>query len=276
VRLLFLSTAAVLLAIGGCRSMPRQAVLPSKYQLQADQLLVNSDFVLSPDHRLMRDLTSERNDICQTLGLPPGNEPIEVYLFRDAESYAQFLLRHFPSVPSRRAFFLETDTRLTVYAHWSDRVAEDLRHEVAHGYLHAVAPGLPLWLDEGIAEYFEVPRGTNGMNRPHVDLLADMMQHDGWRPDLVRLEQLSDAAEMDQRHYAEAWAWVYFLLHSDPQTTQMLTEYLTDVRAHGRVEPLSARLGTKYAEPASTLAEYLTDLNGEVVASKNNGVQIAK
>ena len=275
-RLLFISTAAVLLAIGGCRSMPRQAVLPSKYQLQADQLLVNSDFVLSPDHRLMRDLTSERNDICQTLGLPPGNEPIEVYLFRDAESYGQFLLRHFPGVPSRRAFFLETDTRLTVYAHWSDRVAEDLRHEVAHGYLHAVAPGLRLWLDEGIAEYFEVPRGTNGMNRPHVDLLADMMQHDGWRPDLVRLEQLSDAAEMDQRHYAEAWAWVYFLLHSDPQTTQMLTEYLTDVRAHGRVEPLSARLGTKYADPASTLAEYLTDLNGEVVASKNNGVQIAK
>ena len=128
---------------------------------------------------------------------------------------AQFLLRHFPSVPSRRAFFLETDTRLAVYAHWSDRVAEDLRHEVAHGYLHAVVPGLPLWLDEGLAEYFEVPRGTNGLNRPHVDLLSDMMQHDGWRPNLERLEQLTDAAEMDQRDYAEAWAWVYFLLHSD-------------------------------------------------------------
>jgi hypothetical protein len=103
-----------------------------------------------------------------------------------------------------------------------------------------------------------------------------MMHHDGWRPDLERLEQLTDAAEMDQRHYAEAWAWVYFLLHSDPQTTQLLNEYLADVRAHGRVEPLSTRLATKYAESARTLAEYLTDLNGEVVASKNVGVQIVK
>ena len=74
----------------------------------------------------------------------------------------EYLTRNFPSVPSRRAFFLETDTRLAVYAHWSDRVAEDLRHEVAHGYLHSVVPGLPLWLDEGLAEYFEVPRGQNG------------------------------------------------------------------------------------------------------------------
>jgi hypothetical protein len=276
VRSILLLTVPALLVMGGCRSVPRQAVLPSKYQLQADQLLVNSDFVLSSDHRLMRELTAERNDICQTLGLPLGNEPIEVYLFRDAESYGQFLLKHFPGVPSRRAFFLETDTRLTVYAHWSDRVAEDLRHEVAHGYLHAVVPGLPLWLDEGIAEYFEMPRGTNGMNRPHVDLLTDMMQHDGWRPDLERLEQLTDAAEMDQRHYAEAWAWVYFLLHSDSPSKQLLSAYLADVRAHGRVEPLSTRLATRYSEPPRTLAEYLTDLNGGIVASKDDGVQIAK
>jgi hypothetical protein len=151
-----------------------------------------------------------------------------------------------------------------------------LRHEVAHGYLHAVAPGLPLWLDEGIAEYFEVPRGSDGMNPPHVDLLSDMMQHDGWRPNLERLEQLTDAAAMDQRHYAEAWAWVYFLLHADTQSKQLLTTYLADVRTRGRVEPLSMRLATKYAEPAGALAEYLTGLNGEVVALKSKELQFAK
>jgi hypothetical protein len=88
-------------------------------------------------------------------------EPIGVSV-RDADSYGQFLSKRFPSVPSRRAFFVESDTRLAVYAHWSDRVGEDLRHEVAHGYLHSMVQGLPLWLDEGLAEYFEVPRGNNG------------------------------------------------------------------------------------------------------------------
>ena len=260
---------AVLL-IGGCRALPQPAVLPTKHQVQVDQLVFNSDFVLPRDHRLVRELTAERSDICQTLALPCGNEPIEVYLFRDAESYGQFLFKHFPSVPSRRAFFLETDTRLVVYAHWSDRVAEDLRHEVAHGYLHAVAPGLPLWLDEGLAEYFEVPRGHGGLNRPHVELLADMMQHDGWQPNLAELEQLEDAAQMDQPHYAEAWAWIYFLLNSDAQSRELLITYLGDVRTHGRVEPLSVRLDARYTESERTLAEYLADLNRDIVASRTN------
>ena len=47
---------------------------------------------------------------------------------------------------------METDTRLTVYAYWGDRVAEDLRHEVTHGYLHTMVPHVPLWLDEGLAQ----------------------------------------------------------------------------------------------------------------------------
>ena len=94
-------------------------------------------------------------------------------------------------MPTRRAFFVESDTRLAVYAHWSDRVGEDLRHEVAHGYLHSMVPGLPLWLDEGLAEYFEVPRGNNGLNRPHLELLSDMMQYNGWQPNLERLAALT-------------------------------------------------------------------------------------
>ena len=68
------------------------------------------------------------------------------------------MTRHFPGTPSRRAFFVESPTHLSVYAQWGDRVQEDLRHEVVHGYLHAVLRDIPLCLDEGIAEYFEVPR----------------------------------------------------------------------------------------------------------------------
>jgi len=258
-----------LAVISGCRSVPQFssadsgrnfAALPSEYKLAVGQLLFVSDFELSTDHRLIRDLTAERDDICQTLDLPCTNERITVYLFRDAETYGQYRSRYFPGVPSRRAFFVETDTQLTVYAHWSDRVAEDLRHEVAHGYLHAVVDGLPLWLDEGLAEYFEVPRGQGGLNRPHVDLIADMIEQNGWQPDLARLEQIKDTAQMDQRSYAESWAWVYFLLQSGPERRELLTSYLLDVSARGATEPLSARLKRGHAEPERTLAEYLANL----------------
>jgi len=258
----------VIALVGGCRGLPRPAALPAAHQLAVEQLVFHCDFDLSPDDPLVRQLNVERADICRALDLPASAEPIDVYLFRDAESYGQFLTRRFPTVPTRRAFFVESDTWLAVYAHWSDRVGEDLRHEVAHGYLHSMVPGLPLWLDEGLAEYFEVPRGNNGLNQPHLELLADMMHYNGWRPNLARLATLTDAGQMDQRDYAESWAWVYLMLQSDAENRELLVGYLAELRDNRAAESLPARLAARPVSPEETLAEFLTVRGEEVVAQK--------
>jgi hypothetical protein len=237
-------------------------------EASGQQLKIHSDFALPSDHRLLRELTVEREDVYQTLGLIGTQEPIQVHLFQDEEKYKQFLLRHFPSVPQRRAFFVETDTQLEVYAHWSDRVGEDLRHEVCHGYLHAVVPAIPLWLDEGLAEYFEVPRGNGGLNQPHVDLLSDMLEHNHWQPNLPRLEAIKSAADMQQADYAESWAWVYFLLHSPPERVELLTTYLAEIHEKGSVGPLSARLPSQNIQPQRTLADFLTAMHQDQVAAR--------
>jgi len=253
----------LMVLIGGCRGLPKPGTLPDAYHMRVGQLEIHSDFELTPDNRTILDLTSERDYICRTLNLPAGNEVIEVYLFRDGERYGQFLRQRFPGMPARRAFFVETDARLAVYAHWSDRMAEDLRHEVAHGYLHAVVPNLPLWLDEGLAEFFEVPQHMNGLNPPHLALLSDMMEHDGWLPEIGRLERLRDAGQMDQRDYAESWAWVYALLHSNPEQRQVLTNYLAELRVRRPIEPLSMRLAAVSGQPDETMAKYLVGMKRE-------------
>jgi hypothetical protein len=216
---------------------------------------------------LVRELRAERDDIYTTLGLRASDEKIFVHLFHDADTYHEQLARNFPMVPNRRAYFVETDTRLHVYAHWSDRVAEDLRHEVAHGYLHASVPAIPLWIDEGLAEYFEVPRGQGGLNRPHLLLLSDLIEHNGWQPNLKRLESLASAGDMQQEHYAEAWAWVYFLLNSTPERRELVTEYLRELRDEGRAAPLSERLASRHIEPQRTLADYLFTLKAQQPAN---------
>jgi hypothetical protein len=258
----------ILLCLGallaGCRLLPHQSPAPAVHEMPVGQLVFHSDFELPRDHRLIRELILERDDICTTLGIPATDEPIQVYLFRDAERYQEYLVHNFPTVPSRRAFFLETDTRLTVYAHWSDRVAEDLRHEMAHGYLHAALPNLPLWVDEGLAEYFEVPRGLGGLNQPHVALLSDSVTHDNWQPNLRRLESLTDSAQLNQRDYAESWAWVYFMLHSPPERREILTNYLADLRAKGAAEPVSTRLAALNVAPEKFLTKYIATLNDGV------------
>ena len=92
---------------------------------------------------MFEELTAQRPDLCHRLALPCSDEPIHVYLFETAERFPGFIKLHHPEFPDRRAFFVETDARLLVYAQWGDRVAEDLRHEVAHGYLHSVVPNVP-------------------------------------------------------------------------------------------------------------------------------------
>ena len=74
------------------------------------------------------------------MALPRSDEPIHVYLFENPERFQGFMRLHYPKFPDRRAFFVKTDTQLTVYAQWGDRMAEDLRHEVTHAYVHAAAP----------------------------------------------------------------------------------------------------------------------------------------
>jgi hypothetical protein len=231
------------LGCAGWRSVPQ---LPVGNSMVLDQLVVFSDMPLPRTHRLLEELRVLRTTVSTKLGLPISDEPIHVYLFSTADKFEAFFRTHHPNLPRRRAFFVETDTRLSVYAYWGDRVAEDLRHEVVHGYLHAVVPNLPLWLDEGLAEYFEVPRGMAGLNRPHVQQL--IARGVDWRPDLVRLEQLKTTEEMTQADYAESWAWVHMLLESTPERREVLRNYLQGLMQSAPPVPLSISL--RQVDPA--------------------------
>jgi len=247
--------------------------LPSQAEIVAGQLVIHADFPLAEQHRIVRELESLRTDVSQQLGLPISDEPVHLYLFEHKDRYDAFAARQFPGFPMRRAFFVETDTTLSVFAVWQDRIAEDLRHETTHGYVHAVAPAIPLWLDEGIAEYFELPRSERGIHAAHVAHLSGRLLEGTWRPDLERMEALASAGELSQDHYAEAWCWTHWLLCTTPQRRRLLQDYLADVRRDVQAAPLSARLrhteglGT---DLAATLRAHLESL---VPASERHAVQ---
>ncbi|MBN1395217.1 MAG: hypothetical protein JW959_09350 [Pirellulales bacterium] len=112
------------------------------------------DFALAAHHRLFEELTSHRDALCARLSLSPSEKPSHVYLFECAEWFKRFMRQHHPAFPDCRAIFVGADVRLIVYAQWGDNVAEDLRHEVTHGYLHSVVPNVPLWLDGGDCRVF--------------------------------------------------------------------------------------------------------------------------
>jgi hypothetical protein len=254
----------------GCALLgPQRLNLPEQNSVVRGQLIYHSDFPLPANHRLLEELTARRADLEERLALPYSDEPIHVYLFDSPEEFKEFMRLRHPDFPPRRAFFLETDTRLVVYAQWGDRVAEDLRHEVTHGYLHSVIADVPLWLDEGLAEYSEPGRGQHGLNRDHVKYLGPQIRQGLWTPDLARLERLSPSRDLTQAQYAESWAWVHFLLETRPERAAALREYLAALRQRGAAEPLSARLARIEPDPAQALVAHVAELSQRDGSSYN-------
>ena len=262
-RAAILLPAALLMAAvwSGCATVREPlSPLPVRHSIVREPLIIHSDVPLPAQHRLFNDLKLQREDLLTRLALPGSDEPIHVFLFESSERFQGFMQTQYPHFPIRRAFFVEKDTTLEVYAHWGDRVSEDLRHEVSHGHLHAVVPNIPLWLDEGLAEFFETPREDAGLNRPHVNELAARLAAGGWRPDARRLEALRSAGEMTQADYAEAWAWAHWLLTTTPERLELLRGYLRALRQPGRAAPLSEQIVELYPDADRQLAEHIFQL----------------
>jgi hypothetical protein len=103
-------------------------------------------------------------------------------------------------------------------------------------------------------------RGVVTGNTPHIELLAALLARGQWQPDLERLESIEPTADMTQPQYAEAWAWVHWLLETPMEVHALLPGYLEDLRRDGTAAPISARLRPIEPEPARALIVHLRRL----------------
>ncbi len=240
--------------------------LPTRHSVKNDQLMIQSDIKLPKDHPLLKDLEALRGMISQTLDLPMQEQPVKVYLFGDETRYSQYLQTAYPNLPPRRAYFVGTSQELAVYTFWGERIQEDLRHEYTHGVLHASLKDVPLWLDEGLAEYFEVAEPPVGFNRDYVQRMRSAL-HEGWRPDLDRLETLEAVGDMKKPDYFESWAWVHFMLEDSPDSRGVLVDYLHELRTTASPGRLSQRLRKELPDADARFLAHCATLSEGVIAA---------
>lgn len=219
----------IVLGLYGCQTTPKTTFSterPNRHSFATEHFVVQSDIRLEANDPLVLALQTIREDLISALQLPKQREPVKVYLFSDEVSYRYYMQATWRDLPPRRAYFVGTSRELAVYSFVSPHVLEDLRHEFTHGILHASLQTVPLWLDEGIAEYFEVDANvTERVSETHLQELS-MAQSEGWSPGLYRLENIIDFRELTQRDYAECWAWVHFMLNSSPEAKDVLLKYI--------------------------------------------------
>ncbi len=258
--------AMIIMSAAGCLRMQlrnKQIVRkPGRHSLQLDNLLLLSDFLIPRDHSLVAELQLLRDQAIEALHLPPQRDQVTVYLFSDEASYRRYLKVTWPDLPDRRAYFVGTSRELAVYTAWGSRTREDLRHEYTHGVLHSTLREVPLWLDEGLAEYFEVAGDeVGGVNREHTTELAAAIAN-GWEPDMSRLESITEFSDLQRMDYQESWAWVHFMLDSGPDSRQVLIDYLHELRSRGTTDSLSDRLSELFPNKSDRLRAYVAGLQG--------------
>lgn len=188
--------------------------------------------------RLAADILVMRESMEQATGLTLRSPlPTRVFAFRTAAGFAPFrdaLL----GAPDRAVagVFAARDhgnyVLLNLAESW--RGNQVLYHELAHFFLHNTLPDLPLWLDEGLAEFtstFSRTRRGAEIGHPHQLHLQLLFEEP-----LIPLETLFEVTHdspwyvdplRSPRFYAQAWALTHYLLLGDPDGTRGLGRFLT-------------------------------------------------
>jgi hypothetical protein len=246
----------------GTEPGPPPATPPGKHATRRGHYVFYHDFEVDKGDPLFAELEALPDQVFGELGLPPSTGVIQVFLFDTQDRYERYMKSRYRHLPARRAYFIAEPRvgggadDLKVFTWTGDHLRTDLRHELTHALLHGVLKDVPLWLDEGLAGYFELPPEQRGVNPQHLE----MLRRGPFLPDLGRLERLDQVRQMEKPEYREAWAWVHLMLRGPAPAKGALAEYLQQLRVTDRPGPLLPRLKDAVGDPDAALADHLAGL----------------
>ena len=135
----------------------------------AGAFFCHADFQLDEFEGLWSEMAGLQEDLTRQLRVPAAGEPIHLFLFSRKATYQEYLRLHFPQVPFDEHLYIKDGGPGMVFAYQSPDFETDVRHESTHALLHAALPVVPLWLDEGLAEYFETATDTARIRQPSFE-----------------------------------------------------------------------------------------------------------
>src|SRR4051812_8934116 len=166
--------------------------------------------------------------------------PIVVITFPDEKSFRPFKpIYHGKAVDVGGLFLPRRDVNYILLG--PDATSETLRpvfHEYTHLIVNNVAPGLPPWLNEGLAEYYSTfELGNDGRTVTFGRLIESHFRELAEQPWIPLNELL--ATRPDSPHYneesrrgvfyAESWLLVHMLLNGQPDRRPAFSAYMREL-----------------------------------------------
>jgi tetratricopeptide (TPR) repeat protein len=231
-----IALAALLAAVATSpvRALPRKEAW---IELRTANFTLFTDAGERNTRRIAADLERLRDVLAQ---LAPGvalNAPVPTYIFvfKNASAFAPYQRIWAGKPLVSGGYFLSTE--LANYVAVNGDVRGDERAIIYHEYLHYVLrnqyANLPLWLNEGLAEYYS----TFEVAGDEAKIGLPIAEHVAWlrRNPLIPLASLFAIGESSPEYnessqrgafYAESWALVHYLISGSPQRRQQAAEYL--------------------------------------------------
>ena len=206
-----------------------------------------TDFELSEIASEIASLDSLVDELTQTLRIPPPREKILAQILPDEASWREFFKKNFSELAYRTAMFdrknyLFDSRKSRLYTFRGSTLGVDLRHEGTHALLaSSLRRSVPIWLDEGLAEYFEeTPKARIQNDERKAKVVARL--ENGAFSSLELLESVSNISSATSAFYLDSWAWVNYLLNDSAKTRDVLSEYLNDL---ARSRPFAPKVGAR-------------------------------
>lgn len=219
-------------------------------------LEIRSEFRLEQSINVIREVAKLRGDIEETLKLKIGDSPVKLHLFTSQRSYARYLADRVPAAARTKALYVKGPEAARVYAYRNPDFGIDVRHESTHAILHSSLAFLPLWLDEGLAEYFEVEPKLRVAGNSHLSSLRWSIRF-GWKPNLLQLEANDELGDLSKKDYRNSWAIVHFLLHESVQSRNALTSYLKTIQTGAVPGPMSKWIAARIPNAEKRIVQHL-------------------
>ena len=165
-------------------------------------------------------------------------EPIDIWLFRDKDSYEQHARSLFNETPTTRFGYYSAEHHALVMN--ISTGTGTLVHEIVHPFMRANFPACPAWFNEGLASLYEASTEKDGHIRGLINwrfkgLERAIKEHK--TISFQRLTALSDAefyggAESYSQYYAQARYLCYYL-----QEQGLLKMYYHEFVANAKTDP---------------------------------------
>jgi tetratricopeptide (TPR) repeat protein len=187
----------------------------------------------------------------------PSPVPTIIFVFKDDRGLAPY--QSFPSEqPSGNGYFLQREDIQYIAVSAKEEVTRTIFHEYAHAILATKWPGAPLWLQEGLAEYYSTFRSESKIVYIGEPLKehARTLRTSTWIPFAELMKMDADAstyrdADKSPLFYAQSWILTHFLLHGLRNSgTEAVARFVEQI---GAGEPAEKAFQLAFQMPVSEL-----------------------